>query len=312
MNFTYTIENSTVTITQYLGNAPEVTVPSQIEDLPVTAIGNAAFAWNQTLTKVMLPDTLTTIGDKAFYNCWMLAQAAIPESTVSIGDDAFNFCRSLPSVAIPDSVTTIGAEAFARCDRLETVSIGKGLKNIGDGAFFCDHALSTILVDSENTVFSVLDGVLFTNKQTKLVHYPERRQGTSYIVPGSVTTIGNFAFAWNQKLELVELPDTVEVIGSSAFTVAKIAQIKLGRGLRTIGKCAFEQCSYLQNVTFPYSLKFIGEAAFCQCKSMTKVWIPDSVVSVGAHAFQLCTGVTDVVIGKNVSFIGRKAFSGTS
>ncbi|MGM9640328.1 MAG: leucine-rich repeat domain-containing protein [Faecousia sp.] len=278
----------------------------------MTAIGNAAFAQNKTLTKVILPSTLTVIGDKAFYNCWMLTQAAIPEGTVSIGDDAFNFCRSLLAVVIPDSVASIGKEAFARCDLLQSVSIGKGLKNLGDGAFFCDGALAAFTVHPENTVFSVADQVLFSNRQTKLVHYPNRRQGASYMVPASVTSIGNFAFAWNQGLESVTLPDTVETIGRSAFYVARISEIKLGRGVRAIGECAFEQCGQLKNVTFPCRLKYIGEAAFCQCRSITEVYIPDSVVSVGAHAFQLCTGVTDVVIGKNVSFIGRKAFAGTN
>lgn len=312
MDFTFTIENNTVTITCYIGDAPEVTVPDQIEGLPVTAIGDAAFAWNHTIVKVILPDTLTSIGKKAFYNCWMLMQAVIPEGTESIGDDAFNFCRSLPDAVIPDSVTAIGREAFARCDNLRSVSIGKGLKSIGGGAFFCDEALESFVVNSENTVFSVLDGVLFANGQTRLVQYPNRREGTAYLVPDSVTAIGNYAFAWNQGLQSVELPDTVEVVGNSAFHVARISEITLGRNVRAIGECAFEQCSQLKNVSFPNSLKFIGEAAFCQCKSLTEVFIPDSVISVGAHAFQLCTGVTDVVLGKGVSFIGNRAFSGTS
>lgn len=58
MDFAYTIENNTVTITRYIGNASEVTVPDQIEGLPVTAIGDTAFAWNHTIVKVILPDTL--------------------------------------------------------------------------------------------------------------------------------------------------------------------------------------------------------------------------------------------------------------
>lgn len=312
MDFTYRIEKDTVTITRYTGDAAEVIVPEQIEGLNVTAIGDRAFAWNHTIVKVKLPDTLTAIGQKAFYNCWMLTQAGIPADTVAIGDDAFNFCRSLAAVVIPDSVTTIGKEAFARCDSLQAVSIGKGLKSLGDGAFFCDGALEAIVVDRENDVFSVLDGVLFSNHLTKLVHYPNRRQGTDYVVPDSVTAICNFAFAWNQGLQSVTLPEIIEVIGNSAFHVAGISEIKLGRNLRAIGKCAFEQCSRLNNVTFPPNLKFIGEAAFCQCKSLTEVILPDSVISVGAHAFQLCTGVTDVVLGKGVSFIGTRAFSGTS
>ena len=50
-----------------------------------------------------------------------LTSVVIPDSMTSIGSSAFSGCTSLASVVIPDSVTSIGDDAFADCDSLKTV-----------------------------------------------------------------------------------------------------------------------------------------------------------------------------------------------
>ena len=61
-NVTYTTNNGTITITGYTGPGGAVTIPSTINGLPVTSIGNYAFSNCTSLTSVTIPDSVTSIG----------------------------------------------------------------------------------------------------------------------------------------------------------------------------------------------------------------------------------------------------------
>lgn len=47
----------------------DIVIPEKINDLPVTAIGNSAFANKKTISSVTIPDSVTTIGTSAFLGC---------------------------------------------------------------------------------------------------------------------------------------------------------------------------------------------------------------------------------------------------
>ena len=87
----------------------------------VTTIGDGAFYSCGSLTSVVIGDSVTTIGEKAFHECDNLTSIVIPDSVTTIGDNAFAYCYSLTSIVIPNSVTTIGKYAFYGCDRLTDV-----------------------------------------------------------------------------------------------------------------------------------------------------------------------------------------------
>jgi hypothetical protein len=183
--FTYTNIEGTLTITGYNGPAGNIVIPSTIDGLPVTRIGDGAFfslngVYNG-LTGVSIPDSVTSIGDSAFMQCVGLTNIVIPDSVTDLGDQAFAGCSSVASltigsgittirggdkpgmfgtffgcgsltrVMIPDTVTTIsdgwihlgGATgAFYGCENLTNVTIGKGLTFLGAGAFnWCNKLL---------------------------------------------------------------------------------------------------------------------------------------------------------------------------
>lgn len=70
---------------------------------------------------------VTTIGSRAFYERESLTSVIIPDSVTSIGDDAFFWCTSLTSITIPDGVTSIGQYAFEYCNNLTEINF-KGTK----------------------------------------------------------------------------------------------------------------------------------------------------------------------------------------
>src|ERR1039458_3429326 len=65
----YTLNNGTITITGYYGSGGAVTIPSTINGLPVTSIGDHAFYCLLSLATVTIPDCVTNIGYEAFIGC---------------------------------------------------------------------------------------------------------------------------------------------------------------------------------------------------------------------------------------------------
>ncbi|MBO5986053.1 MAG: hypothetical protein J6Q02_04565 [Lachnospiraceae bacterium] len=64
--FQYVVEDHSVKIVSYFGTQEEVTVPNMIAGNPVNEIAKDAFAGNQDVKKVNLPDTIMTIEEGAF------------------------------------------------------------------------------------------------------------------------------------------------------------------------------------------------------------------------------------------------------
>ena len=114
--------------------AGSLTIPSTYNDIPVTSIGEKAFADCSELTSVTIPDSVTSIEDRAFAECSELTSVTIPVLVTSIGASAFTNCSSLTSVTIPACVETVGDYAF-QLTGLTSVTIPASVKIIGDYAF---------------------------------------------------------------------------------------------------------------------------------------------------------------------------------
>ena len=73
-------------VTGYEGMPTFVVIPETYEGLPVTSIGDYAFAYCDSLTSVTIPDSVTSIGNRAFYDCSGLTSVTIPDGVTSIGE----------------------------------------------------------------------------------------------------------------------------------------------------------------------------------------------------------------------------------
>jgi len=118
-NFDYTINpgaTNTITITEYTGTNTVVAIPTSINNLLVTCIGDGGGSvfTDTGVTSVTIPVGVTLINAGAFIECFTLTSVTIPSSVTVIGACAFQYC-SLTNVIIPASVTNIYEFAFHGC-----------------------------------------------------------------------------------------------------------------------------------------------------------------------------------------------------
>ena len=250
-----------------------VTIPSSVTYngtiYSVTSIGVLAFYNCSGLTSVTIPNPVTEIGYSAFSGCRGLTSVTIPTSLKTIGERAFKDCQSLTSVAIPNSVTTIGDLAFYNCSALTSVSIGNSVSSIGNSAFYGCGGMTSIVVASGNTTYDSrgnCNAIIETASNTLIAGC------CNTVIPGTVTAIGDDAFAYCSGLTRVTIPISVT----------------------TIGHDAFRYCKGLSSVTIPNSVTSIGDMAFLECSGLKSVTIHGSVTSIGDWAFRGCSGLTDV------------------
>ena len=85
-DFRYVIvDNDHIEICGCSEEAVELTIPAEIDGLPVTAIGSNAFNSNTNLTVVSIPEGVTEIGEYAFYSCENLVSISLPNGLKKIG-----------------------------------------------------------------------------------------------------------------------------------------------------------------------------------------------------------------------------------
>jgi hypothetical protein len=134
---------------------------------------------------------------------------------------------------------------------------------------------------------------------------------TSITIPDSVTSIGDFAFAYCNNLTSITIPDSVTIIGQDAFHFCtSLTSVTIPDSVTSIGEYAFSRCSNLTSVTIGNSVTSIGTYAFNACYNLTSVTIPDSVTSIGSYAFIYCTSLTRITIPDSIESIGEGAFEG--
>lgn len=128
-----------------------------------------------------------------------------------IGNNAFGLCSSLTNINIPNSVTNIGYGAFLGCSSLTKIKIPSSVVNMNGNPFLgWDGDLYN---ESEGFIYE--HQVLFNKDKTTLIAY--RSKDTNYIIPNSVTNIGDGAFYDCEYLKSINIPDSVTNIGDETF-----------------------------------------------------------------------------------------------
>jgi hypothetical protein len=283
--FVFTVNNDgTLTLSEYTGSGGDVTIPSSFQSQLVTGIAIDVFFRYFPLTSVTIPYSVTNIARAAFGFCTNLTAITVDPNNPaysSAGGVLYNQNQTTliqcpgsvtGSYTITNSVTSIGSSAFYGCTSLTNVTIPYSVTNIGDNVFAYCTSLPAITVDTNNPVYSSVDGVLFNQTQTALIEYPAGNAGSSYTIPNGVTSIGEDAFFHCTSLASVTIPNTVTNIGAYAFDQCGLTNVMIGNGVTRIGDFAFYWCS-LASVYFAGNAPSLGLDPFDN-SSATPYYLP--------------------------------------
>lgn len=255
----YNIDNGKVTITGCEKSSTGVKIPSKIENYPVVAIGDKAFADCSRLSSAVIPDTVVSIGNEAFRDCGNLRNIVIPDSVTSVGEYAFHGCAKLETADMSDNVSSISRYAFGGCNALKKVDIPKSVTSIGGYAFYECKSLGSLTLG--DAVTSIGDYAFAYCNNLSAIN-----------IPSSVTTMGNAVFYDCSKLKSISVPKTVTTMGNSIFRGCKsLENVSLHARISQIGPDFFAYCNNMKTITLPKTLNYVTEDAFYDCARLTNV-----------------------------------------
>ena len=253
-------------------------------------------------------------------------------------------------VAIPDtidakSVTALGSDLFTQVN-VTSVSIPKTVLSIDSGTFWECRSLQSIQVDADNPNYTSADGIVFNNGGSVLIHYPAAKPGNTYVLPDTVTSVGDCAFDHNQNLQSILLTQKVTRIGNCAFwRCEQLTAFTIPKSVDSIGDSPFANCSRITRITVEngnttykdmdgvlfsidgtmliqcpagkagsyavlQGVTTLNSGSFRGCTLLTSVQTGHDVTDIKDCAFTYCDSLKTVELGESVQTIGYAAFQG--
>lgn len=328
--FIYTTNNGAVTIAQYTGAGGDVVIPDTVGTLPVTTVGSSAFYQVSALTSVTFGTNVTTIAPNAIFQCPNITAVAIPASVTNIGSGPVIDCLSLTtiSVNVTNSYYTNVNNVLFNKQLTSLIEFPGGVGGsytipatvTNSGQAFIGNSLTAINVNSANTIYTNLGGVLFNKNLKQLISYPGAAPG-AYSVPTNVTTIVSAAFEYATGLSSVSIGTNVTSIGLFAlYDCPNLAAISVNatNAFYTSTNGVLFNKNLTQLIQYPIAVggsyvvpgtvQDIGAGAFGDAFGLTSVVIPNSVTNIEEQAFYSCVDLSAVLLGSHVKTIGSSAF----
>ena len=268
-----------------------------------------------------VPASVTKIHDRAFFEASGLTALTFEGGSddMVIGNSAFARCTGLTELVLPNNVVSIGETAFYGCSGLTSLTLSKKLVEFKSSMLTGCSMLAAINVgaDGQGTYYSSVNGILYSADKSALVVYPLAKTDEEVTIDANVKVIYASAFANNESIKKVILPEGLVEIQAAAFDFCRaLEEVNIPSTVQKIDKQAFRYCSALVTVTFNEGgddLLIIGDYAFGYNYALQILALPARVYSIGSHAF-LQSGLTTVTFAENSSLveIGDYAFSETS
>ena len=204
------------------------------------------------VTSLVIPETYTYNGEK-----YRITSLEDPKENGILSRTLGAFEGSkIENVVLPKTITRISDSAFKDCKNLKTYTLPEQITEIGDDAFKGCTSLETINLND----------------------------GLKYIGKWAFSSTG-LIFYFNNKISVINLPDSVETIDDYAFSGAPLKELNISNNsnLKHIGKDIFTlypSDNYITTINLPNSLESIDNDAFASSQ-IENLYIPKNVKSIG-------------------------------
>lgn len=227
-NFKYSDTYKGIIINSYTGSETDVTIPSQINGLPVYGIAGGAFYGNTVIRSLIIPNSVTIIDPQAFYGCSKLQVIFLSENLKILGKDALT------------------GTAYLNNQKTTVKYAGTGLFDSKSWVVACDETVKSVSIDSSS---KHIGGHAFNG-----CYYLK-----SIVIPGNIKSIGMMGVANCIELTSVTLCEGIETIGGSAFYhCPKLKSITIPASVTTIDERAFGYTSKDIGDDTDYNVKIAG------------------------------------------------------
>ena len=196
----------------------------------------------------------------------------LPETIITIEEGAFSE-GDVKHVTLSGNFNTTGA-IFGYCSTLESIDLPEGI----------------------------------TSLPNKLFAYCQSPVVESFVIPATVTKIGDYCFQGSNMKSIV-VPATVQQVGNGAFNDCDQMTTAIVESSATmLGNGAFSGCDLLTEFTFPEGTTYVPESILNDAKLLEKVVLPPTVLTIGSGAFRDCRSLSDVALPEGLTDIGASAF----
>lgn len=226
---------------------------------PISVINEYAFNCDEILNSISFGKDVREIDGKSIYSCWWV-------QNVWIDDENPYYC-DIDGVIYTKDLTEV---VFYPNDHDKYLRAQFGYDN---------------LVDDEGNPMEELWGV--TEKYDEAFFTEYNKMIRTYVVPSTVTKVGQLAFAYSNITDLY-LPEGVKTMESMA--VFKNTELRNVYSYTTdvpITDVTYKAVDSMKSVynSLPEGLEYIGSDCFYYCRNLSYMYIPSSVTYIGHHAF---------------------------
>lgn len=217
-------------------------------------------------------------------------------------------------------VTSVGPYAL-NCDgTVKVINIGADVEYIDSKAFYSCWSLERIEVDENNPYYCDIDGVLYNKDKTVVMNYPcnhdqylREKHGISEEL-NRVTSTEEY----RQKIQTYVVPSTVETIGELAFAYVNLREIYLPEGLRRVETLGFfklhepgewSNTPSLDNI-YSYKADGVDNTALTDKEALGEIYLslPEGLEYIASDAFSYNQVLSYLYIPESVNYIGHHAF----